>query len=168
MESILTSIKKLLGIAEDYEHFDQDIIMHTNSVFTILTQLGVGPSEGFFIEDKNSKWSDFLPDASAMRLKMVTSYVYLRVRLLFDPPTGTVLEAIKEQIKEFEWRLNVAAESTPGGSSSGGSGIDYEKLENLPSINGEKLIGNYNEKDPTVKTMPSSDVDNIWNELFKD
>lgn len=168
MDSILTSTKKLLGITEDYEHFDVDIITHINSVFMILTQIGVGPSEGFFIEDKNSKWTDFIPDASPVKMKAVQTYMYLRVRILFDPPTGTVLESMNSQIKELEWRLNVAAESTPGGSSSGGSGIDYEKLENLPSINGEKLIGNYNEKDPTVKTMPSSDVDNIWNELFKD
>ena len=168
MDSILTSIKKQLGITEDYEHFDEDIIVHINSVFMVLNQLGVGPSEGFFIEDKESKWSDFIPDASALRLKAVETYVYLRVRILFDPPTGTVLEMMKEQIEEYEWRLNVAAESTHSGSTSGGSGIDYEKLENLPSINGEKLIGNYNEKDPTVKPMPSSDVDSIWNELFKE
>lgn len=110
MDSILTSIKKLLGITDDYDHFDQDIIIHINSVFTILTQLGVGPSKGFFITDKNSKWSDFLPEESEAKLKAVESYVYLRVRLLFDPPTGTILEAFKEQIKEFEWRLNVSAE----------------------------------------------------------
>lgn len=168
MESILTSIKKLLGITEDYDHFDADIIMHINSVFMVLNQLGVGPSEGFAIDDKNSKWSDFLPEASSLKLKAVQSYMYLRVRILFDPPTGTVLESMNDQIKELEWRLNVAAESTYSGGTTGGSGIDYEKLENLPSINGEKLVGNYDEKDPTVKSIPSSDVDDIWNELFEE
>lgn len=166
MDSILTSIKKLLGIAEDYEHFDTDIIVHINSVFMVLNQIGVGPSEGFAIKDKNSKWSDFIPDAHPVKLNAVQTYMYLRVRILFDPPVGTVLEAMKQQSEELEWRLNVAAESTFRSTSSGGSGIDYEKLDNLPSINGEKLIGNYDEKDPTVKPMKSSDVDDIWNEIF--
>lgn len=112
MESILTSIKKLLGIAEDYEHFDQDIIIHINSAFMILTQLGVGPSGGFIIYDENSLWSDFLKNDT--RIESVKTYVYLRVRLMFDSSslTSATLESIKESIKELEWRLNVAAETT--------------------------------------------------------
>lgn len=112
MESILTSIKKLLGIAEDYEHFDQDIIIHINSAFMILTQLGVGPSGGFIIYDENSLWSDFLKNDT--RIESVKTYVYLKVRLVFDPNslTSATLESIKESIKELEWRLNVAAETT--------------------------------------------------------
>lgn len=110
MESILTSIKKLLGITEEYEHFDPDIIMHINSVFTILTQLGVGPSEGFIIEDETSLWSDFIDDST--KLEAVKSYVYMKVKLLFDPPTsGIVTESMNRMIGELEWRLNVAAES---------------------------------------------------------
>lgn len=110
MESILTSIKKLLGIGEDYTHFDADIIMHINSVFAVLTQLGVGPSEGFSIEDDIATWNDFLPDDP--RLNTVKSYVYMKVKLLFDPPTGsTHADAMNRVISEFEWRLNVAAES---------------------------------------------------------
>ena len=105
MESILTSVKKLLGIAEEYEQFDTDIIMHINSVFMILRQLGVGPSEGFSINDKNSKWTDFLDDD--ITLESVKSYVYLKVRLLFDPPTsGVVMEATNRMISELEWRIN--------------------------------------------------------------
>ena len=105
LESILTSVKKLLGIAEEYEQFDTDIIMHINSVFMILRQLGVGPSEGFSINDKNSKWTDFLDDD--ITLESVKSYVYLKVRLLFDPPTsGVVMEATNRMINELEWRIN--------------------------------------------------------------
>ena len=111
MDSILTSIKKLLGIAEDYEHFDQDLIIHINSVLSVLTQLGVGPSEGFSIEDENATWNDFIPEDK--RLSSIRSYVYMKVKLLFDPPlSSTVMESMNRMISEFEWRLNVAAEPT--------------------------------------------------------
>ena len=110
MESILTSIKKLLGITEEYEHFDNDIIMHINSVFMILTQMGVGPSEGFIIEDDTSTWSDFVPDT--IPIESVKSYVYLKVKLLFDPPaSSSVTESMNRMISEFEWRLTVAADN---------------------------------------------------------
>ena len=111
MDSILTSIKKLLGIAEDYEHFDQDLIIHINSVLSVLTQLGVGPSEGFSIEDENATWNDFIPEDK--RLSSIRSYVYMKVKLLFDPPlSSSVIESMNRMISEFEWRLNVAAEPT--------------------------------------------------------
>ena len=111
MESILTSIKKLLGITEDYDQFDPDIIMHINSVFMVLTQLGVGPSEGFSIEDDASIWSDFIQDAD--KIEAVKSYIYLKVKLLFDPPlSSAVIDSTNRLISELEWRLNVAAEST--------------------------------------------------------
>lgn len=110
MGSILTSIKKLLGIAEDYEHFDSDIIMHINSVFMILNQLGVGTSEVFAIENKDAVWTDFISDKT--KVEAVKSYIYLKVKLLFDPPlSSAVMESIKQMISELEWRLNVAAES---------------------------------------------------------
>lgn len=109
-ESILTSIKKLLGITEDYTHFDNDIIIHINSVFSILTQLGVGPSEGFSINDNSAIWVDFISDEN--KLQTIKSYIYLRVKLLFDPPSSSaLLEATNRTINEFEWRLNVAAET---------------------------------------------------------
>ena len=109
MESILTSIKLLLGIKEEYEYFDDQIIMHINSVFFILTQLGVGPSEGFSIEDKFATWNEFLPDEQ--NLEAVKSYVHLKVKLLFDPPMSTaVIESINRLISELEFRLNAAAE----------------------------------------------------------
>lgn len=109
MESILTSIKKLLGIAEEYTQFDDDIIMHINSVFLNLTQLGVGPSEGFLIEDDTATWDDFIGDSN--QLQAVKSYVYLKVKLLFDPPlSSSVTESMNRMISELEWRLNVAVE----------------------------------------------------------
>jgi hypothetical protein len=110
MESILTSIKKLLGIEEEYKHFDADIIMHINSVFTVLTQIGVGPAEGFRIEDDIVTWNDFLGDDK--RLDSVKSYMHMKVKLLFDPPTSSaVMESMNRMISEFEWRLNVTADS---------------------------------------------------------
>lgn len=110
MESILTSIKKLLGIDEEYEHFDSDIIMHINSVFMILNQLGVGPTEGFSIKDKTTTWEDFVTDLA--KVEAIKSYVYLKVKLLFDPPlSSSVMESINRTISELEWRINVAAES---------------------------------------------------------
>lgn len=115
MDSILTSIKKLLGITEEYEHFDPDIIIHINSAFMILNQLGVGPEEGFAIEDKSSTWDEFIPSGS--NLEAVKTYVHLKVKLMFDPPlSSTVIEAIKSQINELEWRLNVSADTSTTGT----------------------------------------------------
>lgn len=108
-DSILNSVKKILGIAPDYDAFDTDVIIHINSVFSTLNQLGLGPSEGFMIEDDSAVWEDFL--LGDMRLNAVKTYVYLRVRVLFDPPTtGFTLTALQEQIKELEWRMNVVRE----------------------------------------------------------
>lgn len=120
MDSILTSIKKLLGLPEDYEHFDTDIVIHINSVFMILKQLGVGPAEGFQIYDKLSVWSDFYTGQEDM--SAVRTYVLLKVRLIFDPPTSSaVLTSIEKLISELEWRLNVAAESSmQGGENQNG------------------------------------------------
>ena len=109
--SILLSVKKLLGIPYDYEHFDVDIVMHINSVFLILAQLGVGPAVPFQITGAEEKWTDFIPED---KVPMVKSYTGLRVRLLFDPPlSGSVMNAIQDQIAEFEWRMNVFVETPP-------------------------------------------------------
>jgi hypothetical protein len=110
--SILTGTKKILGLAEDYTAFDTDVITHINSVFSTLTQLGVGPAEGFMIEDETSEWTDFIQDDD-LQYNSVKTYVYLRVRMLFDPPaTSFVIAALNDQIKELEWRLNVHREET--------------------------------------------------------
>lgn len=109
-ESILTSTKKLLGIDSEYTHFDSDLIMHINSVFSILTQMGVGPPDGYSIEGASEKWSEFITDKSCLQL--VKSYVYQKVRLMFDLPTSSAaIESINQQIKEYEFRLFVAADS---------------------------------------------------------
>ena len=109
MDSILTSIKKLLGIAEEYTQFDEDIIMHINTVFLNLTQLGVGPEEGFTIENDAASWEDFINDN--IQLQAVKTYVYLKVKLLFDPPlSSSVIESMNRMIAELEWRLNVAVD----------------------------------------------------------
>ena len=106
MDSILASVKKILGITEDYEHFDADIIMHINSVFLILRQMGVGPETPFRIEDETAVWTDFTTDIA--QIEMVKTYMGLKVRMIFDPPAqGSVAEAYKAQIAECEWRLNV-------------------------------------------------------------
>lgn len=110
MDSILTSIKKMLGIAEEYTHFDDDLIMHINSVFSVLTQIGVGPSEGFCITDDSETWKEFTSDKVA--LSSVKTYIYQKVKVIFDPPVSSAhLTALNESIKEFEWRLNIAGES---------------------------------------------------------
>lgn len=111
MDSILTSIKKLLGIAEEYTQFDDDIIMHINSVFLNLAQLGVGPEKGFYIEDDTTDWEDFIDIENNAQLQAIKSYIYLKVKLLFDPPlSSAVIESTNRMISELEWRLNVAVD----------------------------------------------------------
>jgi len=109
VDSILTSVKKIIGIAEADTSFDADVILHTNTVFSVLHQLGIGPTEGFMIEDATPTWDDFL--AGDKRLNMVKTYIYLRVRLLFDPPqTSFVIESLNKQIEELEVRMSIVRE----------------------------------------------------------
>lgn len=109
MDSILDSTKKILGLDPEYDVFDVDIISHINSAFFTLNQLGVGPAEGFMILDNTSTWAWFLD--GQINLNAVKTYVYLRVRLLFDPPqTSFAISAMEKQIQELEWRLNVHRE----------------------------------------------------------
>lgn len=108
-ESILTSVKKVLGLDVSYTAFDLDVLMHINTTFSILNQLGIGPDDGFMIEDSSSVWDDFF--GADPRKNSVKTYVYLRVRMLFDPPTTSFhLGAMKEQIAELESRLNILRE----------------------------------------------------------
>lgn len=113
-ESILTSIKKLRGIMEEYTHFDDDLIMDINTALSILTQLGVGPESGFKITGADETWQDFMGDDP--RLSMVKSYVDLKVKLLFDPPlSSSVAEAANRMLSELEWRINVEVDPENGG-----------------------------------------------------
>lgn len=107
--SILQSTKKVLGLDASYTAFDEDVIMHINTAFTTLHELGVGPPDGFMIEDETAEWQDFLGHNKA--LNSVKTYIYLRVRVLFDPPaTSFALDAMQKQIEQLEWRLNVQVE----------------------------------------------------------
>lgn len=105
-QSILTSTKKILGVQEYYTSFDLDIITHINAALSTVNQLGVGPAEGFAIEDDQAKWDDLgIPQN---QLNMVRSYIFLKVRMLFDPPsTSFHIEAMNKQAEEYEWRLGV-------------------------------------------------------------
>lgn len=110
MDSILTSIKEMVGIEEEVTRFDPDLIVHINSVFADLHQLGVGPKEGFAIEDDIPVWTDFISDIVTMN--NVKTYMYLRVKLLFDPPVNSaVINSLQQAADKYEWRLNVAAET---------------------------------------------------------
>ena len=103
-------MKKMLGIDEEYDHFDADVIFHINSALMTLNQLGVGPKDGFFVSTDEQTWEEYLGESK--KLESVKSYIYLRVKMLFDPPANaTIVEAMKQQIAEFEWRLNVQVET---------------------------------------------------------
>lgn len=107
--SILTSTKKILGVGADYTAFDVDIITHINTAFAVVNQLGIGPEEGFYIEDASPTWNDLgLPENQG---RMVRTYVFLKTRMLFDPPTTSYLiDATNKQIEEYEWRLSLFRE----------------------------------------------------------
>lgn len=105
-ESILKTIKQLIGCPDDFEQFDLDLTIHINSAFAALTQLGVGPKEGYRITGPDNVWSEFEEDTQ--KSSLIKDYVYIKTRLLFDPPTsGSLMDSLKEQLKEMEWRLYI-------------------------------------------------------------
>lgn len=111
MDSILTSIKKLLGIEADYDHFDVDIIMGINSALMTLNQLGVGPNTGFMITSSSETWSGLLGDR--LDIEAVKMYIYLKTKLMFDPPSNSFLvDATNRQVTELEWRINIQVDTT--------------------------------------------------------
>lgn len=108
-KSILNTIKRMLGLEPDYTPFDAEILIHINSAFMVLQQLGVGPKDGFSITGPDEVWSDYI--GNAKNLEALKSFIYLRVKIVFDPPqSGTAMEAIKQQLDEYTWRLNVAVD----------------------------------------------------------
>lgn len=110
--SILNTIKKQLGVPESQEVFDQDIIVLINSALSTLEQLGVGPVGGFAIDDETAEWGDLLGED--LRLNSVKTFVYLSVRLVFDPPaTSFAISAFEKRLEELTWRLQVAADPAP-------------------------------------------------------
>ena len=109
MDSILVSIKKLLGIDASYTAFDVDVIVHINTAFAVLNQLGVGPANGFMIEGEAESWDDYITDNN---FSMVKTFVYLKVRLAFDPPTSTALiESMNNTLNELTWRLELEGQN---------------------------------------------------------
>ena len=137
-DSILDSVKTQLGICEDDTSFDKELIVHINSVLADLTQVGVGPSEGFSIEDERKKWSDFIGDS--MTLQNVKTYTYLKVRLVFDPPTSSiVMDAFKERIKELEFRLFVETDNAKSESQEGPKATMVKHSDFLYQLDFSKL-----------------------------
>lgn len=112
-ESMLDSIKKVLGLTPDYDVFDADILMHMNSTFSQLHQLGIGPEEGFYLETADTKWEAYFAGSvvDPKQLSNVKTYVYIKVRLIFDPPaTSFAIKALQDQAVELEWRLNATVD----------------------------------------------------------
>lgn len=111
LDSILTTIKKLLGIDEEDVSFDTDVMIHINSVIPNLSQMGIGPKNGFIVTSKDQKWSDYI-GSSVINLEGVKTYLYLKIKLIFDPPTNsTTIDAINKNISELEWRMMLAVET---------------------------------------------------------
>jgi len=109
-ESILNTIKKMLGPDDSYEAFDTEIIVHINTALSTLAQLGVGPKKGFRITGPDETWDDFISDGS-VDLEGIKSYIYMKVKMIFDPPANSfVMKAMEDSCKELEWRLNVAVD----------------------------------------------------------
>lgn len=113
-DSILNSTKKVIGFDASYDPYDIDITMHINSALSTLTQLGIGPTDGYAIVDASDTWDDFIQDdGNRLKLNNVKTYVYLRLKLIFDPPaTHYAFASFETQVKELEWRMNVTREAT--------------------------------------------------------
>jgi len=111
-QSILKSTKKMLGVGDDDPTFDLDIMTHINTAISTLTDLGVGPADGYVIDDETDDWDDFLPETDRVKLSQAKTIVYIRVKMLFDPPTSSyLLDAAEKQLRELEWRLSVNREA---------------------------------------------------------
>ena len=110
-DSILKTMRKMIGPSEDYEYFDPDLIIHINTVFSILCQMGLGNDTGTFkITGEDETWSDFLGD-NHDNLEMVKSYMYFKMKLMFDPPQSSfVLKSYEDQARELEWRIWAAVD----------------------------------------------------------
>lgn len=120
-DSILNTIKSMLGIPNDVTNFDEVIKTHINSVFLTLQELGVGPTEGFSIQDKDTDWTDYIPEGAI--LNSVKSYMYLKVKMLFDPPNSTAtMDSFNRIIREFEWRIMTAVDPTLNGGEENQNG----------------------------------------------
>lgn len=139
-ESILDSTKKALGLDKNYDVFDDTIVMHINTVFSMLHQIGASPRTGFTIIGDTEKWSDFIVDVK--NVDLVKSYMYLRVRLLFDPPTTSfAIDAMKAQLDMLEWRLSIMEQSFVLGSPLTGLPAGWWSLDDNNQFPQEANIG---------------------------
>lgn len=156
-DSILDSVKKSLGVQNDLTAFDQDIIMSINSVFSVLNQIGVVSSTGSYrIEDNKATWTEFFGNNDVL-VDMLKTYTYLKVRVIFDPPTSSfVLDSIKSQAQELEWRINIEAENSDF-SSNYGSKTSFEKVDSLPDVGKPNIV--------YLVANGGSD-DNVYDEYF--
>lgn len=143
-DSILDSTKKILGLDAGYTAFDLDVITHINSAFSVINQLGIGPDDGFMIMDSSTTWTDFL--GNNLKYNIVKSYVYLRVRMLFDPPNTSFLnKALEDQLRELEWRLSVHRESVDWVSPN-----PPDEEEELPMNVARYVVSNETPDNPDV------------------
>ena len=111
MESILDTIKQLLGIPTDDDSFDTDVKVNINAAIFTLSQIGIGPSNGYIVTSNTQMWNDYI-GASLINLEGVKNYIYLKTKLVFDPPTNsTTIQAINDNLKELEWRMQLAVET---------------------------------------------------------
>ena len=170
MDSILNSIKKSLGIPSDYSEFDEDVMMHINTSFLTLNQIGAGPKDPFSISDEKATWEDFYE--GAIDLEAVKTFIYLNVRLIFDPPANSfVVDSMRKTMDELQWRIcsqtDTARNLDPENPDvPSGDTIDYNSLKNLPTFNGKTLKGNVTEEDPLSpkKELSPSKLQELWNE----
>lgn len=170
-ESILDSVKLALGIIPEYSHFDDQLIMDINSVFSTLWQLGVGPDYGFSIQDDSELWSEYLDQNKLLNL--VKTFMFMSVKLMFDPPSNSfALSSMKEQIKEQEWRINVMVDPDVLGKRYVPSEddpddpskliLDYEKqIINKPKIEGNELVGDKTYPELGLDEITAQDIDEI-------
>lgn len=136
--SILNTIKKMLGLSEDYTVYDVDVITLINSALMTLQQYGVGPKQGFIVTSSEQTWGEFFAESNGKQLEAVKMYVYLKVKMVFDPPqTSFVMDAFKETCQETEWRLKEQMESYPG---------DLPRVEPTPVYEGSTAT----EEEPTT------------------
>lgn len=168
MDNILNSIKTMLGIDDSNIDYDPELIIYINSCFSSLNQLGAGPKDGFMLIDGSENWDAFTSTSNLVSLCKV--YIYLKLRTTWDIPSSSiVLGSLKEQLAEVEWRIVAFLENrlpSDSGDGSGSGTSDYELLQNLPKLDGKTIIGNMKETDPTIGEMTSSEVDEIFDNVF--
>ena len=127
-DSILNSIKKSLGITPEYTQFDPEIIMHINSVFMFLQQIGVGPTNTYSIESDSETWTDFFSSANVKDVSAAKSLMFLKVKMLFDPPTiGSVNESYNKLIDELTWRCSIEGDNANDGIDNAASGNESDE-----------------------------------------